>query len=71
MMSDSLLIQLTRAKHGLQWLAHLAQYQSPQAADYVGQAVIKLEAALQQIELERKQVAEPVKECGKVIVRIG
>jgi hypothetical protein len=54
-MIGDLLDNITRAKTAVAWLAHLAQFQSLTVAQYVGEAVTKLEAARQQIIAERKE----------------
>lgn len=61
MPDHDLLDTLTRTKTAVAWLAHLAQFQSTVVETYLLQAVDKVEAARQQIMVERK-----AKEVGSV-----
>jgi hypothetical protein len=58
-----LLTSLKQARAGLQALSEMSRYQSDTVQSYVYQATIKLSAAIQQCEMERRnKKAEPLKE---------
>ena len=62
MTQSELLTELSWAKLGLGVLAERVAPTSPQAADYVGQAMTHLAAAVQQLQQEQRQE----KQKGKI-----